>query len=719
VSTPTRQLVPSWHSDGVPESILLPARLEGANSSSTFISSAGFWYVLSRRRWTIIGVTALLTATAAIASFLMRPVFKATARLEIEPETPMLQSLNDIYQRTDADDVFLQTQIQILQSQQLAWQTIEELDLAKSLDVFAAGELSKEEIGRHKIQLIAEFENRLKLEIIPKTRMLSVSYEGPDPQLAARVATAFANNYLDYNFRQKDEAIRRSGWMEHQLSELKSDVEKSQQALVYYEQKNHIVNTSENQDVLGQMLGDLSRDLTNAQGASMEKKSLYLRLAENPGQMAGLAHDDLLQKLEERAAELKEEHTELAAQYGPNYPKATRVQKQIDENQAEIQKEQGRVLDRVRNDYAVALSRERLASAAVAHQKDEVGKQNQLMVEHNLLKHEFETNQHIYQSLLGRLKDATITAGLRSTNIHLVDSALVPSLPVRPRKSLNIAVAFVGGLFLGVMGAFARDRMDYSIKTVGEVEALAVTPVLGVIPFAPKLRGRKHQPAKLGKEQELAVALTRSPSSSLSEAFRALGTAVLTPLNPLKILLVTSPEAGEGKTITAMNLAQALAQRKGPVLLVDCDMRKGRVASALGIRNDIGLSTVLYGEDDISDALQQSMPEPNLWVLPSGPTPLDPVRLLSTEKLVLLLKTLGTKFQHIVMDSPPVLPVTDATILSTLANGVLLVVASGSTSRQGLVRTRQILATAGARVVGIAVTNLDSHSPGFKYYGYP
>jgi succinoglycan biosynthesis transport protein ExoP len=717
VSTTSRQLVRGGHSSGSQQFLLPPAHGDGTTGFSGFISYAGFWYVLLRRRWMVIGVTALLTAAAATASFLMTPVFKATARLEIEPETPLLQTVNDVYERTDADDVFLQTQLQVLKSEQLAWRTIEELNLAKSLNVLPTEKLSKEEIEKHKVQLIGAFENQLNLEIVPKTRMLNVAYESSDPQLAAQVASVFANNYLDYNFRQKDEAIRRSGWMEHQLAELKHDVEKSQQALVSYEQKNHIVNTNENQDVLGQMLGDLSRDLTTAQSASMEKKSLYLRLAQNPGQMATLAHDDLLQKLEERAADLKEQHTETAAQYGPNYPKATRLQKQVDENQAEIQREQTRVLDRVRNDYAVALSRENLASTAVAHQKDVVGKQNQLMVEHNLLKHEFESNQHIYQSLLERLKDATITAGLRSTNIHLVDSALVPNLPVRPRKRLNIAVAFCGGLFLGVMGAFARNRMDYSVKTVGEVEALAVTPVLGVIPYARKLRGQKHEP-KLGSEQELAVALTRSPSSSLSEAFRALGTAVLAPLNPLKILLVTSPDAGEGKTITAMNLAQALAQRRGPVLIVDCDMRKGRVASVLGIRNNIGLSTVLSGEGDISDALQQSLSEPNLWILPSGPTPLDPVRLLSTEKLALLLKTLSAKFQHVVIDSPPVLPVTDATILSTLANCVLLVVASGSTSRQGLVRTRQILATAGARVVGIAVTNLDSRSPGYKYYGY-
>jgi polysaccharide biosynthesis transport protein len=718
VSTPARQLISRRHSDDVPESILLTAQREGASFSSPFISSAGLWYVLSRRRWTVIGVAALLTAAAAIASFLMKPVFKATARLEIEPETPLLQSVNDIYQRTDADDVFLQTQIQVLQSQQLAWQTIEELDLAKNLDVLPSGELGKEEIASHKVQLIAEFENRLKLEIVPKTRMLTVSYEGPDPQLTARVATAFANNYLDYNFRQKDEAIRRSGWMEHQLSELKGEVEKSQQALVSYERKNHIVNTNENQDVLGQMLGDLSRDLTNAQGASMEKKSLYLRLAENPGQMAALAHDDLLQKLEERAAELKEEHAEMAARYGPNYPRATRVQRQIDENQAEIQKEQTRVLDRVRNDYAVALSRERLASAAVAHQKDEVGKQNQLMVEHNLLKHEFETNQHIYQSLLGRLKDATITAGLRSTNIHLVDTALPPTRPVRPRRRLNMAVALLGGLALGVMGAFARERMDPSVKTVVEVETLTVSPVLGVIPYARASRGRARKTKLLG-EEELAVALTRSPGSCVSEAFRALGTAVSTPSKPLKTLLVTSPQAGDGKTIIAVNLAQALAQRKGPVLIVDCDMRKGGVSRALGMRNELGLSNVLTGEQDVADAVQRSALDPNLWILPSGPVPTDPVKLLSSDKLALLLKTLGGGFQHVVIDSPPVLLVTDATILSSLTQGVLLVVASGSTPRQGLMRTCQILATAGARVAGIAVTNLDSRAMGYEHYGYP
>ncbi len=719
MSAPTRQLVPSWLSTGEPETLWRSGYADGVNGPSMFVPSVGVWYVLSKRRWTIIGVTLLMTTIAAIASYLMPPVFRATTRLEIEPETPLLQSMNDVYQRTDADDVFMQTQIQVLKSESLAWQTIEQLDLAKSLGVLPPGQLDKEQTEKHKIKFIAAFANHLKVEVVPKTRMLTASYESSDPQLAAQVANAFVNNYLDYNFRQKYEAIRRSGWMEQQLSEMKANVEKSQQALVSYEQDNRIVNTSDKQDVLGQMLGDLSRDLTTAQSTTIEKKSQYLQLAQNRSEMAKLAHDDLLQKLEVRAAELKEEHTQIAAQYGPNYPKATRLQKQIDENGIEIEKEQDRVLERVRTDYAVALSREKLAATAVARQKDEVGKQNQLMVKQNLLKHEFETNQQIYQSLLARVKDTTITAGLRSTNIHLVDGALPPSVPVSPRKRLNIAVAFCAGLFLGIMGAFGRDRLDSSVRTVGEAEGLVVAPALGVIPYTHSLHWGTGKTRKLLGEQELAAALSRFPRSPLSEAFRALGTAVSTPSNPWKLLLVTSAQQGEGKTITALNLAHALAQRKGPVLIVDADMRKGGMSKVLGIRNRSGLSTVLWGEEDVSQALQQSAMEPNLWLLPSGPVPEDPVRLLSSDRLVSLLKVVGARFQHVIIDSPPVLAVTDATILSTFVNGVLLVVASGTTPKQGLVRTRRILATAGARVVGMVVTNLDSDSAGYKYYGYP
>jgi succinoglycan biosynthesis transport protein ExoP len=717
MSTPSRQMISRGPSAPLIERVGLPEP-DGwmAGASQQFDSPlAAYWHVLVKRRWTIFAVAFLLTAIVGTVSHYTTPVYKATARLEIEPETPVLQS---DYQKADADDVFLQTQIQVVRSENLAWTTITQLGLAPSLGVIPREKVTTQELEKHKVQLIGVFGKHLMVELVPRTRMLAVSFEHANPELAAQVATTLVKNYLEYNYRQKYDAIGRSGWMEQQLNELKTKVEKSQQAVITYEQQHQIANTGEKQNVLEQMLADLSRDLTNAQSIQMEKKSLYQQLLANRSEMASLAHDDLLQKLEEKLAELKQQYTETVAQYGPNFPRSTRLQAQINENQAQIEREQNRVLDRIRTDYTAATNREKLSSDAVAHQKEEVGNLNQLLVQHSMLQREFESNQQLYQSLLQRLKDATISAALRSTNIHLVDSALPPGAPVRPRKFFNTAIAFFAGMILGVMGAFAQDWLDSSIKTTEEAEALMVTPALGIIPFE---RGSWFPTRLLSRQRrahQLAVAVTKQPNSLLSEAFRALGTAVSSPSTVPKILLVTSAQSGEGKTVTALNLALALAQRKGPVVIVDCDLRKGSISQVLGIKNHKGVSTVLTGEQDFPQVLHQYAPDPNLWILPSGPVPVNPVKLLASERLPILLKVLAARFECVVIDSPPVLAVTDATILANLADGVLLVTASGITSRAGLMRTRRILATAGARILGITVTHLDRHAQGYGSYGY-
>src|SRR5580704_2427187 len=377
------------------EPLMLPTLEEGAWGSERNVPLAAYWYVLLKHRWTIFSVTFVLTTVAAIVSFLMTPIYKATAHLEIEPETPGAAA--DLYQRADADDPFLQTQIQVLKSENLAWQTIGQLGLAAKLGVIPPEALTKEEIDKHKVQLIGAFENDLKIELLPKTRMLSVGFEVPEPELAAQVATSLVNNYLDYNFRQKYEAIRRSGWMEQQLDELKANVQKSQQAVVTYEQQNQIVNSGDKQNVLEQMLGDLSRNLTNATSDRIEKESLYRQVLANRNQMASLVHDDLLEKLEEKLADLKEQHTQTVAQYGPNFPNAKRLQLEVDEAQAQIEREQSRVLDRMNRDFNAAYNRERLAETAVVHQKDDVGRLNQLLVQDNMLRHEFDTNQQLYE----------------------------------------------------------------------------------------------------------------------------------------------------------------------------------------------------------------------------------------------------------------------------------------------------------------------------------
>ena len=581
---------------------------------------ANYWYVLRKRRSTIICVAALFTAIAAVVSFRTIPVYQATARLEIEPETPLLQSSSD--EKADADDSFLQTQIQVLKSDNLAWQTIEQLQLMSHLRGVPTDELATHGSDKNKVQLIGAFESRLVVEQLARTRMLSVSFQDTDPQLAAQVATRLVNDYLEYNFREKDEAIRRSGWMEQQMESLKANVEQSQEAVVSYEQQNQIVSSGDKQNILVQMLADAESRFDQRHERTRQKESLYHQVLNNRAQLASLVHDELLEKLEEKAADLKQQYTQTVSQYGPNFPNVKRLQLQIGENEDQIQRERERIIGRMSNDYTVAYDREKMDAAGVAQQKAEVGRLNQLLVRDNTLRREFETNQQLYENVLQRLKDATVSAALRSTNIHLVDNALPPVAPVRPRKLLNIVAALWAGLIIGVIGAFAQEALDFSIKTAEEAEALMLAPALGIIPFERGSWLRPRAVTKDAKSGRFAFNLTEAPNSCLSEAFRALGTAVSIPSRPVKTLLITSAQNGEGKTTTALNLAQALAQRKGPVLMMDCDLRKGELAKAIGQGDRKGLTAVLSGEIDLSHALV--VVQPNLGSSRRGllwPTP--------------------------------------------------------------------------------------------------
>jgi capsular exopolysaccharide synthesis family protein len=710
----------------------LPAMEASVIRAQDYVSFATYWHTLMKRRWTIVTVAVVVTVIAAIVSFRMQPVFKATARVQVEADTPLIQSLQDLFQKATADDTFVQTQIQILKSENLAWRTIEELNLTDSL--IKPKKLAKISPDKRKVKLISAFKKKLSVELTPKTRMLAVSYEDPDSQLAAKVATTLANNYIDYNFRQKYDATRQaSSWMEQQLDELKAKVESSQQALVQYEREHQLVNTSDKGSVQEQILSDLSRDLTAAESDRLQKEALYREAEANRKQLAELAHNELLQKLEEKAADLQDQYTETLAQYGPRFPKALRIKEEIDGIRGQIAAEQDRVLARIHKEYTAAVTRERLAAAAVAAQKEAVGAQNQLLVQHNILQREFEGNQQLYSSLMQRLKDATVSAGLQSTNIHLVDSALAPVEPIRPKKALNIALGFLAGIVIGVMFAFAQEGIDHSVKTAEDVESMLMIPALAVVPLQ-----RSVEPAKLslnrqswsltvrGKEKrrvshdEVSLAVTEKPQSAVAEAYRALRTSILLSIapNPPKLLLIASSQAGEGKTCSALNLAQSLAQRKGEVVIVDGDLRKGGIARALGIDNTKGVTTYLTGSTTLADCVQQFPGQPNLWVLASGPTPPNPAELIASDRMAELSKELSSRFEHVIIDSPPILAVTDGTILAGLADGVVLVAESGRTHRAGLMRTRAILENAGARILGVVLNKLDLHKEGYYGYGY-
>lgn len=701
--------------------------LDSETVIDNFSSLTNYLDIILKHRVLIFSVTLFVGVVVAIYSFKVQPVYRATAQLEIESETPLLQSLTDLFRGNVPVDqeTFLSTQVDVLKSDSLAWLTIEQLKLAEAPEFKAVLDKdpdTAQSVTALQTALTNEFEKRLIVERQKDTRMVRVHFDSTYPKVAAAVANAMVDNYTEYNFRLKYDATRQAtAFMEKQLDELKAKVEKSQQALVDYERQNSIVNVGEKESVAEQKLGDLSKDLTDAQNERLSKESLWRLVSSDPSQVRFVAQSELLQKLQTTEADLSTQYADEAQLYGTTFPKVRRLQAQLDEVLSLTLREQKRLIETINHDYAAANGRENLLSTAVAAQKVEVGRYNGLLIEHNLLKRDADTNQQLYDSLLQRLKDATVSAGLRATNIHVIDRALPPRWPDRPRKGRYIAVGLLGGLILGFLCALIREALDNSINGAEEIERITGLPALAIVPRViggqrRLLGGRNsHNQSPNGT---VSLALLHYPESPVAESFRVLRTSVLlsTAHHPPQVILVTSPQPSEGKTSTALNLGIGLAQKGTKVLIVDADFRRPGVAKALNLDNQKGLSTVLTGAAAMSEVICQFPEMPALWLLPTGPRPPNPAELLSSTAMENLLTELRAAFNFVVVDSPPVVLITDATILASIVDGVVLIAESEKTTRGAMLRALRTLSLSGGRVLGTVLNKVDSRRDG--YYGH-
>ena len=722
-----------------PEPASLPALRNGNRAQSVidldqvdaFGQLRATWDILLKHQWLILFTAFVLTLLVAVYSYRLKPVYQATARVDIEAEEPLLQSLNDLFRTDQADDTFLATQISILESDNLAWETIEQLGLAKNQNSGPAASTESPILGTPpsmKNAAIAAFKGGLSVARPKDTRMALVSYESTDPREAAAIVNALVKNYIENNFKSKYDATRQAtGWMEQRLDELKLKVENSEEAMVAYERQNNIANIGEKHTAAEARFEDMTKELGLAQSERLSKESLYKMVAANDAQVGFIQTNSLLTGLEAKEIDLKEQYSEAVAQYGPTYPKALRLEDQLKDLQALVVRERNRVVDNLRNDYLAAAEREKFLAAAVNQQKAEVDRVNQLLIQHNLLKREFETNQQLYDNLLQHLKDANVSAGLRATNIHIIDEATVPSVPVRPNRMRNIEFALAAGLILGVALAFTREALDNSIKSAQEMERLTGLPTLALVPLSsssmlhrsgvlPTHRGNGHK--ALG-EYSVELAVLRKPGAAISEAFRTLRTSVLfsTADHPPQVLLITSSQPSEGKTATALNLAITLAQKGSRVLLIDSDLRRPGLAKALHVPNRKGLAEILTGVHEFDEALLQKAPDvERLYLLPAGPFPPNPAELLCSARMENLIKGLRGRFDYLVLDSPPVLPITDATILSGMVDGVVMVVECEGTTRAALSRACRVIEHSGGRILGTVLNKVDARRDG--YYGY-
>lgn len=699
-----------------------------------------YWRILKKRKWTIVGTFAIVFVLAVFATLRMTRLYEAVSRIAVYPENANILGLKDLENGTGGEDwdynVALETQLSILRSDALALKVIEALHLDSNprfMGYKIVAEQPSGSIGSADLQpdshqlatMLSLFRSGLSVQVVPRTRVIEIGYIHPDPQLASQIANTLVKTFVEENFRTKYESTSQTAdWLSRELSDLQLKMQVSEEKLVRYEKEKGILGIDEKQNVVTAKLDELNKELTEAETDRMQKEANYnLAQSGDPSAFAKLTADNLLEKLRGQQAELETQYAQLTSQFGSSYPQVTQLKNQLNQVHGAIADEQKDLLSKVRDEYLAAVQRENLLTAAFDVQKQEANRLSESGIEYTSLKRDAETNRQLYESLLQRLKEASVTAGLRSSNIRVVDVARVPIEPAKPNVPRNIALGFLLGLVAGVGLAFLQENMDTTVGNVEELSTITALPVLGTIPLQIAENGRRRLPSNSSVVSQVAdtgpVTHLR-PQSEMAESYRALRTSILLSSfgAPPKVVLVTSALPQDGKTTVSMNSAVVLAQKGSRVLLVDADLRRPGISKALGMKASGGLSTILSGVDNVENVLVPFADLPNLQVIPAGPIPPNPVELLGSSVMKDLIARWRDEFDHIIFDTPPCLSVTDSVVLSVVADRVILVARSGRTPKAAVRRAAEVLLQVNASIMGIVLNAFNVHSAEGKYYYY-
>jgi capsular exopolysaccharide synthesis family protein len=702
-----------------------------------------YWRLILKRRWTALSCLLIIFSTVAIGTLKQKPVYAGKVLIEINPEQPNVLNFKEVLQISTVDvDSYRETQYQVLQSRTLAEHVVNDLELYRVPEFYRRRRLSGLiESDPVRIPSLSDptpvdpsseaYSNSVRylltaVEINPvrRSNLVEVWVDSQDPKLAARVANQLAADYIDQNLQVKwDETTKASEWLSGQLIGLKAKLEKSEDALQAYAQANSILFVEEKQNLVNERLKQLQDEYTKAQALRFQKESLYNLVQTGKVQdLPGVLSNGLIQNLATRLAELQRDYAQMTSTVKPDYPKALALKKQVDTIQASLDNQKKALAQNIVDEYRSAVADEKYLTEALDQQKKEVNNIATKSIQYNILKREVDTNKQLYDGLLQRLKEAQVSAGLKASNIRIVDAAQVPKGSVKPRVLLNLALGAILGLGLGIGLGFFEEYLDNTLKTPDGVEVQLRLPSLGVVPTfswngAGKAAGDRLASKAHGKERRMAGAIQTKPA--VVEAFRSLRTSILLSASPVpKVILVTSALPGEGKTTMTVNLGATLASLGSRVVIVDCDMRRPACHRSTGVENGPGFVRCLTGHIDLAAAILPVPGVANLSVIPCGPIPPNPAEVLSSPLTGELLQRLREEFEYVLVDSPPLLSVTDSRILATLTDAVVLVARAFQTPCDAVRRARSLLYSAGARILGVALNDVDLRRVGFDYYYY-
>lgn len=664
-----------------------------------------------------------------------RPVYEATARVEIDPSGEKFSLENSGAGAIDAE--YLETQSQVMQGDSLAIAVIRKLRLdqnpalmgkidADTLNTANLKSSDAQQLTPDESIALGRFKDALKIKRDTASRLILVNFDSPDPQLASQVTNTLVQSFIDQSFQSRHDAVMKSSeWLSRQLDDIRKKMEDSTQALTQFQQSTGVADVDANKSTFTEHMGELSRQQTQAQSERIQIQAL-LKNTDNPDSLTEVRSNIVVQQLSQKLAEQRAALSQALVVYGNNHPTAKKLQSEVDELQSQLNGQKKAIVNSLRASYAAAAARESLMAAEMKGTSKELDK----VARYSALKKEVEANVDLYNSLYGKIKEAGISAASKSVDIQVVDPARVPDDPIRPRRLLNLAVglfaAFIGGIGL----AFICEEFDNKLHSPEDIRRWIGSANVSIIPI---ISETESQPGRLGWSKRI-VGLLPSPSqdsrtnmfflerpnSPEGEAVQALYASIMLswPNNPPQTLLVVSAFPGEGKTTVALNLSYALAQHAN-TCLVDADLRKGRVANAFNLPAGQGLGDVLTGNETLESSVLEIPGLSNLSILPAGRSQGNFGQLICSEKMEQTIAGLRERFGFVVIDSAPILPFVDGRALSTLADAVILVGRSGVTTRQAMRRSVELISEVhGAPILQVVLNAANMENSDYKYYRY-
>ncbi len=694
-------------------------------------SFTNFRQFLRKRIWIILGVFAFGLAAAETLDLVVHPRYAALAQIEIVPDLSSEFSISQISSLLNSggqDAEKVNTEIQILQSPTLELSTIQALHLDSN------PAFSRKKDGSHwnlalpadRAALEGALTKALDVERFQTTDIIQVKVTTHDAALSGLIANTLVDKYIERSFQTNYAAtVRVSGWLNTQLDDLRKNLEKSQSAMIGYQKDLGLVGLSlytrgasgSGGDILIANLDEMIKQSAQAGVNRMMKEALYNAIKDSPPQVvdttAMMADPELLAS-KESLLELQNEYSSMSQTYGKAYPKLQALQSQIDDMQKKIADEERNAVATAQKEYEAAKAYEGTLNKALDGQEQDIFGKGEQVADFEFALEGYESNRLLYDGLQERLQQAAILSGLHSTSIQVVDNADIPAKPSFPNPLINLSIGGGVGLLLGIGMALLVEGMDVNLKTITEIEEGLGLPLLTAIP---EVKTEEITPEIF---REHAIATAGTSWSRIAEAMRSMRTSILlsSPGSPPKAILIASARPSEGKSSVATLFGITLALGGSRVLVMDADLRRPSVHLRFRTGKHSGLSSVLSGKSDLHEAIVEWPALPNLHLMPAGPIPPLPSELLGSQQMEELFGTLRQQYDFIILDTPPVLAVTDALVISRLTDAVILVVRYGMVQRHVAQRGIDLLERSGARLLGVAINAVDFKTPEYsEYYG--